>query len=300
MTAVENTGLQGRALLVDLNITCWTGRREDKEAAGAIATKYGSDPRMGKFRKYLIDPDEINPIINFATGTRDIHRAITAPWTDRGPRILVASKIFDYNRIMRERKDTWEGMVLNLFTRFDFLVEDARRSLNGLWRASDYPSKSRLRDLFTFEWYPEPVGTSFTGTLGEVIGIQQAEIDRMQRELEARNAARVRDAMQDVARRIREVVSHVSERLAAYKPAAGDDRAAGVFRDSLVENVKALAAVIPMLNITGDPLLDEVAGRMQAELCAIAPDTLRESPAARNQVQAAADEILQMMGDFVA
>jgi hypothetical protein len=91
----------------------------------------------------------------------------------------------------------------------------------------------------------------------------------------------------------------MAEKLKAFKPAQGGDRAEGIFRDSLVENVRELVAVLPSLNITGDPTLAAVAARMEA-LCRDDADELRDNAAARASVAAEADAILADVGQFLA
>ena len=286
--------LTTRALLVNLTITAWSARRTDREAGNAVAAKFGSDAGMGQYRKYLIDPAAIDPIINFATSCRDEFRRRSAPWGDNGDRIMRAD---GYNAFLTEfhaRRDRWEELTADLYARYPQLVNEAALKLNGLWHMSEYPTMANLMTRFAFGWDISGVNPDFRVELGD------EEVARIRRDIEARIQALTEQAMQDTASKIREVVGHMSERLHAYKPSANDARAAGAFRDTLVENIRELVAVIPSLNITGSPEIDAIAARMAADLCAHDASTLRDSEAVRVQVADAADEILASLKGFIA
>ena len=83
--------------------------------------------------------------------------------------------------------------------------------------------------------------------------------------------------MRDAWERVTTVLAKMIERLNEYTPSAGKgDRAKGIFRDSLVENVRELIAVLPSFNLTGDSFLATLADRMERELCAHEAEELRE------------------------
>jgi hypothetical protein len=99
--------------------------------------------------------------------------------------------------------------------------------------------------------------------------------------------------MLDTKTSLVKVISHMSEKLAAYKNGGHGKKTEGVFRDSLVENVRELAELLPAFNLTNDPAFDELAKRIQRELCVENADTLRKDDDVRASVQKSADDILK-------
>jgi hypothetical protein len=147
------------------------------------------------------------------------------------------------------------------------------------------------------------------------------QADDIRREIEARSNAAVECVIRDAYSRIAEVVGRMSERLKAYKPgvrargnvspmaddmsnvlpgvAHNPERTEGIFRDSLVDNVRELVGLLPALNISGDPALAQIASRMTA-LCHEDASALRDNVQARESVAREADAILSDVQAFLA
>jgi hypothetical protein len=66
-----------------------------------------------------------------------------------------------------------------------------------------------------------------------------------------------------------------------------------------VGNITALLDVIPGLNLTGDPLMDQFAQEIRVKLTAFSPEDLRGSGLARERTAARAEEILDRMNNFI-
>ena len=67
------------------------------------------------------------------------------------------------------------------------------------------------------------------------------------------------------------------------------------FRDTLVENVRAIVRIAPMLNLMDDPRIAEICADIERHLTAHEPDRLRNSPRLREDVANQADDILRRM-----
>lgn len=74
---------------------------------------------------------------------------------------------------------------------------------------------------------------------------------------------------------------------------------ATVFRDTLVGNIRDLVKLMPSLNVTEDPALDQFRREIEDTLMKYTADTLRLSTRARTETAAAANNILQRMKDFM-
>ncbi len=111
---------------------------------------------------------------------------------------------------------------------------------------------------------------------------------RSQIEHQARKAQA--EAMASLWKRLYDVVSKMADRL--------EDEGA-VFRDSLVNNIKDLAALLPKLNIAEDPDLERLGEYVTQRLCAVPPNVLRRDPAARKETAEQASAVLRRMDYFM-
>lgn len=282
-----------RAMLVTLSITQWTANKLDSKVSREVADRHGNDVSMGRFNKSLVVKEATQELRQTATNARTDHYKFTLPWSDSGPRILSQTGYFSYCEKMRVYQSQWEDAVDKFVYAYPDLVCDARRRLNGLFNPADYPDVRTIRDKFSFGFNVRGLSTEsdFRVDLGT------AETARIKADIESSLNATIETAMADVFTRIKETVGHLSDRLRAYT--IDDKGVSNPFRDSLVTNVRELVSLLPMLNITGNPKLAEIADRMNRELCVYSPDTLRASTDAREETAKAAESILRTMEDFI-
>ena len=290
------TALSERAMLARLNIRQWSARKLDRKVTDEVNTAHNASPDAGRYNKRLVSKDALATIQKVANEARKMHYARTLPWQDEGARILSTAGYLDYTGKVRDLRAEFESAVDAFVSGYPDFVTDARSKLNGLFQETDYPPADDIRSRFAFSVAidPMPVSDDFRCQL------DAAQAEEIRADIEARTRDAITAATRDVWTRISLVVGHMAEKLKEYKPAVGPGaRAEGVFRDSLVENVRDLVAVLPSLNITGDPALAAIADRMQS-LCRDDAAELRDNASARASVAAEADAILADVGQFLA
>jgi hypothetical protein len=288
--------LAERAMLSHVKISAWTARRIDRKATDEVNENNGAANDAGRYNKLLIDKSALAPVSFAANHARTFHYSRTLPWQDEGARLLPAAAFVDYTAQLRAMKGTFEKAVAEFLAAYPAAIDATQKRLGGLFRQEEYPSADDIARRFAFDIVvnPVPVGADFRVDLGN----GQAEIIRQ--EIEARAQSQLQEAMRDVYRRIAENCTRMVDRLNAYQPGSDGERAQGVFRDSLVENVRDLASILPSLNITADPHLAAIAARVQKELTRHDADELRESETARETVAKSAAAILADVSDFLA
>ena len=104
----------------------------------------------------------------------------------------------------------------------------------------------------------------------------------------------VNDAVRTLLDRLREPVTHMATRLRLFRRRS-DGRAQHPFRDTLVENVRQIVRLAPMLNLMDDPRIATLCADIEKHLTAYDPDELRNSPTLRESVANQADDILRRM-----
>lgn len=281
-------------MLVDLTMTTWSAAKHDKKASRDVADANNAHVDSGRYNKRLIAKDALAAIKKVRSDASSDHLFLTLPWLNSGARLLTSATYFHYRKVMAEHERNFQAAVAAFLPEYPRLKAEAQASLGGLFNESDYPSEREVKSRFTFGYNVFPLPATFDPRLD----LSDVEITRITRQLETNIQGALEGAVRDQYGRIIQVVGHMANRLREYTVTA--DGVEHPFRDSLVENVRELAALLPALNVTGDQGLGQVASRMQAELCAHDADTLRASQDARERTADAADRILAAATEFMA
>lgn len=298
MTHTESASsvLASRAMIVSLSISQWSGRRLDREVTDEVNQQHNAASDAGRYNKLLLPREALAGIVAIVSETRNDFLKRTLPWMDNGSRIMAADAYMAHMSWIRSQTSKFEREVDEFIQKYPAYVADARKRLNGMFKDSDYPDAAELRAKFGVQCkvLPVPASDDFRVNMSEA----QAELIRADIEEQVQDATKA--AVRQIYERVHEVCSRMVERLNAYRPAARKgDRAEGVFRDSLVGNVRDLISIMPALNITGDPYLADMADKLRP-LAEHDADVLRDKPAIRKDVAAQAQAILDSMSDYLA
>jgi len=288
--------LASRAMLMTLSLTAWSARKLDRKITDETNARHGAHSDAGRYNKALLSKDSLAEIARIDAEIRAHYYAVTSPWLDReGTRILSSVHAVKELQWFQAKRHEREDAVARFVAGYPQFVDAARVRLNGMFNESDYPTPSAIAGKFRFAVSVDnvPDADDFR------VEMADGQADDIRREIEARSNAAVETVIRDCYTRIAEHVGKMSERLKAYRPAVGDGKAEGIFRDSLVGNVRDLVNLLPALNITGDAALSQIAARMQA-LTVEDASALRELPAVRESVARDADAILADVTAFLA
>lgn len=289
--------LSERAMIAHVKIESWSAKCKDAKVTDKVHRDHNASADAGAYQKRLLSKDALAEITQIANEARKEHYARTVPWEDGGMRLLSAAGFTAYAEAMKGYRRKFECAVEKFVSLYPDFVSDARARLNGMFNAADYPDPDQIHKRFGFavRINPVPESNDFRVTLSDA---QAAEI---RADIEARTRDALADGMRDVWERVAERVGHMAKKLNEFQPATEPgQKNQGVFRDSLVENVRELVRLLPSLNLTGDAKLDAIAKRMEAELCGHDADTLRQSDNIRAGVAAKAEAILKDVSDYLA
>lgn len=272
--------LQHRAMLANLTIHQWTARAYDKGVSTQVEKAHGAKD-AGRFNKLLVDKTALEPMSKIASATRDYHYQVTLPWGDNGDRLLPAKLYLDYTQNLRNFISEFDKRANEFAKNYPALVQAARSHLGTMYCPDDYPSVSDIRGRFAMSigFTPVPDAQDFR------VDVQSEVADEIRLSINQVVAERQTQAVADLRRRIREVVSKIEDKLSVKD---------GIFRNTLIENCRDLSNLIPSLNVTDDPALNALHQDIQARLL-VDPDRLRSSPVTRASTVKAAREILDQL-----
>jgi hypothetical protein len=276
--------LNEKAMLVYLNISFWTARKYDKRISQEIEDQYNADD-AGRYNKILIAKEYLSNIQKIISAARTFHYENTLPWSDQGGRLLPSANYFDYVKDIQSFKDDFEREVANFLKVYPSLKDEARQRLNGMFDEKDYPDVYTLETKFAIKSMilPVPEADDFR------VKITDDEVNSIKDVIEQQVKDSTEAAMNDLWQRLFKVVSHMSERL--KDP---DNK----FKNTLVENIEGLCELLPKLNITNDPKLNEAVQEIKTKLTANDSQTLRDNDVARSNTAAEAQKIMNKMRHY--
>lgn len=288
--------LSERAMLVSLHISSWSGMMLDREVTDEVNESYKADKEAGRYNKRLVAAKFLSGISQAHSNSRRVHRLLTLPWEDDGTRVLATAGYMTYTSKMKECRLKAESEVKAFLESPDEYINDGKHRLGKMFSVEDYPSSDKLREKFDFdvEVKPMPEAGDFRAQLSD------ENTKAIVKDIERRSNQRLETAMNDVFKRIEEMVRRMSERLRDYVPAKDGNKADGVIRDSLVYNIHELANdVLPILNVTNDKRVDELRRQLLDELVEHSPEILRADTKVRQATISKADKILKKVQSYM-
>lgn len=272
----NNTGnntLSERALLVSLTVSQWIGRKLDKKATNTVMKEHKTDSASGGYTKKLLPgAGELAAVTNVAAKARQYFYDNTLPWMSDGTRIISGKNYINFTNEIRKIKSEFEKVVSIFEIAYPSLKIQAEKKLGDLFNDEDYPKYIGNKFDLEVNFLPMPDVKDFRI---DVSNAEKKDFERKMKEIEQK-------AMQDVWSRLHKTIKSASEKLS--NPDA-------IFRDSLLENITELTAILPMLNISDDKELERVTGEVNTLVNSYRSDNLRENKEDRTK---AAKELAEL------
>jgi hypothetical protein len=266
------------AVLTVLSISIFSNSRQDREITEDVKTRKALGRGAGKWVKYKLPDQCLTPIRRFNGEVRALHYAYTAPW-EEGQRLLSGKASLKYQEHMAEFKTKFDALVDAFVKEYPAWIKQAKVMHGSTFEPSDYPTAALVKSQFHFgvEIFPMPKPEHFNIEMKELYGSALVAITEK----------KIGEAVTDTWNRLMQPVFAMSEKLSS--PDA-------IFRDTLVDNVKEMVALVPSLNLTDDPKLREAAKLIEAQLASLDPNDLRENKVTRKAVAEKAASIVARFG----
>lgn len=269
--------LKERAMLVSLTIHQWNPNKFDGDVTAQVEQANDASD-AGRFSKRLVPKEALKNVRTAVTALRDHHYKLTLSWGDNGERLLPAKLFTKYTDGLRSLKTAFEIATDDFVNVYPTLYTSAQTRLGKMFRSDDYPPAQEIRRYYSVATKFSPVadGNDFR------VQLDEQDIERVRENMNAGHAERIEQSKKALWARLHEVTQAMYDRLS-------DDKA--VFRDSLIENPKALVELIPSLNVVEDPLLTAAASELEKLL--VPPQALRDRLTLRRDTAKGALDLLQ-------
>jgi len=287
MDNIQAPSLASSAMLTELNISVWTGRKKDRRESKEVANQNYADLGVVSVNKMLLgDCDKLKAINELRGKIRNhIHYPMTMPWSDSGLRLLPTAVYFDYNQQMGEAINAFDALVDEFIDDYDFAVSRAQAKLGNLFVRDDYPTSEQIRNKFgvSVNYTPLPDAGDFRVDIGNEASTQlKAEYDKFYSDQLSR-------AMGDVWKRMHTALSNMSDKL------TDSNGKKQVFRDTLVSNALSMVDLLSTCNVTGDSQMEAMRQRLESTLRGVTPEGLRDDEFLRAETKSKVDDILKSL-----
>jgi len=283
-----------RALLVNTVVRVWTGQIRDRAITREICSLKGAQDNAVRANKSLLG-EHIHGVQTAERAVRHAANELTLPWMDDGIRILKGSAFMAFTEAMAGPIRLFDDAVDAFIATYPDIKYEARRRLGEAYAESDYPAAGRLKERFgvKLSYLPVPNTKDFR------VNLSNDEVAAVRHNAEEALRGTVNDAVRSLLDRLQGPVAHMATRLRLFRRTSGG-KVQHPFRDSLIENVRAIVRLAPALNLMDDPRIAELCADIERHLAVHDPDDLRSSDTLRENVADEADAILKrMQGAFV-
>lgn len=277
--------ISNSAMLVDLNISVWTGRKMDKKVSEEVDASKGTKARAGNYHKKLLaGSDKLEKIQKIVSAVRTWNYSNTLPWSDGGSRLLPMKNFFEYKAMLNNFEQQYQQAVDEFLQEYPQLVSTSAFTLGSLFDRGEYPNAESLRGKFGFKYVfcPVPDAGDFR------IDVEEEAKAELQQQYKSYYETKLAEAMKDAWTRLHDTLKHLSERM-DYT-----DESKKKFWDSTITNATELCSLLSNLNVTNDPKLEDARKKLEKALAGVKPEDIRESEAIRTNVKSKVDEILNM------
>jgi hypothetical protein len=267
----------------------------DSEVTEEVREHHHAEPGAGRYNKQIVSRKFLHPVTSQVSAASRAHQVLTLPWLDKGPRALYCPYYEQYTKTMRVCRLNVEAAAKQVASTRGEMMAEARQRLKGMFSDDDYPSVEEIEAKF----YVDVEISQMTDVQDFRAELSDEAVKAITKDIQKRSDERLERAVGDVYKRIGTVVGKMAETLKNFEPATGEDKAKNNFKDSLIYNIKDVADLIPCLNITQDPKLDQLGQQMLAELIEYSPEELKTNGKVRAATASKADKIFNKVRKYM-
>lgn len=282
--------ISSAAMLVDMGISVWTGRKLDKRASSKVAHDANAQDNVARVSKALLgDCAELTKIQKFVANLRNTHQHLTMTWSDSGVRLLPTAQYFTYHNVMTQAQAEFNDMVTDFLDVYDNEIITAQLKLGDLFNPDEYPTRDSLSTKFAFRlsYMPVPEAGDFR------IDIANEAMAEIRDGYKSYYEERFNNAMADIWQRAYTALERMSERLDYRSYEDKDTRK--IFKDTLVTNVLEIVDLLDVCNITNDSHMTAMRNKLEEALRGVTADALRTDDYLRAETKRAVDEAIKQL-----
>lgn len=282
-----------RAMLISLHRSQYSGSKVDQEVSEDARRSRNAEKGSGRFTKILVHPSFLTCVTRPLSQANTIYEQYSLPWT-KGARIMTNVAFPTFTQEMHAQRVLVERGKLELLKKEADIHAEAKHRLQGMYKADDYPSIQEIADSFSMkvEINKVPEAGDFR------VKLSNESLNSIVKDIEEATKERLDKAANDVFMRVFGVVDTMVKTLKEYQPKT-DTTKGKSFKDSLIYNVQEVADLLPKLNVTVDPRVDDLRTELLDDLTQTNGAILKQNAKARNDTIAKAERLLRKIEGYV-
>jgi hypothetical protein len=236
---------------------------------------------------------ELENIRKYQAETRAEWYKMAVRWLDNGTRGFKGTNTIEVTQFMDQRAYEHAQLVDKFCNVYPSMVAGKQYDLGADYNQREYPPVDVIRRKFkfNFDYFTIP---NTENDIRHVEGIPPEKVESMIAAAEDRLQKRVQGALSSAASQLFKCVQAMQSKLSVKIGEEGH-----IFRDSLVENLVEIVAVMPNLNITNDPALNSLIGEAK-KLTVYSPEILRDDAIQREVVAKQAGALAAKLSSMFA
>ena len=247
-----------------------------------------TEKAMLSMSKKLIDSEQFRTIKNYQMDVRRWINAQAVPsFYIEGCYLLHASRIGEIEARLREHVNTLREMVEVLIAEYEDKIVEAEARLKGMFKRSDYPTASELRNSFYFEW--KWVKFDIPDTLPKkIFEEEKAKAEKLWA-----------SSVEQISLCLRESFAELIKHAAGVLEPDANGRQKG-WKDSSFNNVKEFITTFNSRNLINDVELQKLVEKADKVLSSIEdPQELKRDDDMREVVQKNFNDISKKLGKMI-
>lgn len=284
------TSLASSGMLIAVEISCWTGSKQDRSISDEVAVAKRADKSAGRYVKNLAAGlPSFKRLVNHRQTVDNFVKRWTFPWNksqDYLPSLRIP-KFMEGYKVLREQFDEYKQAFL---TDFPNLVSNAAFTQGDMFNRDDYPTIEELEHKFTMRLYTSEVPMSdFRCQIAQDLAD----------DLFTTYSRQANEAINSILGEQRKQLTSVMESLSHCCDIDVSTDADGNHKvkrrkiyDTTIQRALELCQTFEGFNLANDPQLEAARSALARVLDGVSLDTLRESDSQREKVKSEVDDIL--------
>jgi hypothetical protein len=270
------------AVLVTFNTSLWPIERQDKQMTRAATEKLDLGSNSGVWKKYRANPKSEKwrriKRIRGAVFNHVIYK-FTLPWAPN-VRLCSAEAIEEIQAQIADFEAEFTDAVADFVADRDEIIAAAREKFGEYFNESEYADL--YAESFDFRLTFTPVPQADFAKIADIVGAELAQ--KLADDMVNEQNRQLADASRDIWNKLETALSH------AVKQLSTGDR----LHDSVLGNLKELAGLMPLLNVTNDQDLEARRKDLNALLRSFQPHSLK-GPENQANRKSCADQVADIL-----
>ena len=266
-----------KALLVKVTVHRGQLSVKDKKAQHELAERHNADSEMINVKKRKFLREDTKPLEKAINKVVPTFHYYTLPFQDGGWRLVTVDVLPKLEEELRKINNEIEEALSEMSIKYEEMLNNARRNLNTMFDPQEYKEFAVFKSKFSIETFYNPVPES-----GDVrVEADRDTIDSLKKQIEQQKDNAVKAAMSELWERTIFNINRLKDRLEAYKEAVEKEERKPRMTKAVVEHIQDLIKMLPSMNITNDPKLEQVRQKLESEFADITIEHLKNDEAVR-------------------